>query len=222
MTELSTDLIGYKFVQQLPLSTHSSTGLEYLIGSNGIFARAIRPGLDVLMPVAHTQPIKGLATLTPFATIAPKVPEALLIEMWRRSCQACANPDHPLEILFHLLWVEGDWQLVVPEQEQSRLHCRPIRIDGDSSAVQAVIEVHSHHQMSAHFSPTDDADECHGFRIYGVFGKVRSIRPEMQFRVGLFGHFWQVPATSIFELSADVFVDDLTNRREDYDPISQS
>jgi hypothetical protein len=74
--------------------------------------------------------------------------------------------------------------------------------------------------MSAHFSPTDDADECHGFRIYGVFGKVRSIRPEMQFRVGLFGHFWQVPATSIFELSADVFVDDVTNRREDDDLIS--
>ena len=214
MTELSTDLIGYKFVQQLPLPTHTGTGLEYLIGSNGIFARAIRPGLEVLMPVAHTQPIKGLATLTPFVTISPKVPEALLIEMWRRSCQACADPDNPLEILFHLLWVEGDWQLVVPEQEQGRLHCRPIRIDGDSSAVQAVIEVHSHHQMSAYFSSTDDADECHGFRIYGVFGKVRSIRPEMQFRVGLFGHFWQVPATSIFELSADVFVDDVTNRRE--------
>jgi PRTRC genetic system protein A len=220
MTELSTDLIGYKFVQQLPLPTHTSTGLEYLIGGNGIFARAIRPGLEVLIPIAHTQPIKGLAILTPCVVIAPKVPEALLIEMWRRSCQACADPNNPLEILFHLLWVEGDWQLVVPEQEQGAVHCRPIHTDRASSAVQAVIEVHSHHQMSAHFSLTDDADECHGFRIYGVFGKVRSIRPEMQFRVGLFGHFWQVPATSIFELSADVFVDDVTNRREDYECIS--
>ncbi|MDX2241539.1 MAG: Mov34/MPN/PAD-1 family protein [Leptolyngbyaceae cyanobacterium bins.302] len=214
MTELSTELIGYRFVQALPLPTYTSSRLEYLVGSNGIFARAVRPGLEVLLPVAHTQSLKGLATLTPFVTVTPKVPEALLIEMWRRSCQACADPAHPLEILFHLLWVEREWQLIVPEQEQSAAHCCPLHTDSTSSATQAVIEVHSHHQMPAYFSSTDDADECHGFRIYGVFGKVRSVRPEMQFRVGLFGHFWQIPATSIFELSGDSFVEDVSNRRE--------
>ncbi|NJR76659.1 MAG: hypothetical protein HC773_30130 [Scytonema sp. CRU_2_7] len=52
MNPLLEGIIGYKIVTSSSLPTHTSSGLEYLYAGNGIFARAIRPGIEVLMPIA--------------------------------------------------------------------------------------------------------------------------------------------------------------------------
>ena len=46
----------------------------------------------------------------------------------------------------------------------------------------AIVEVHSHHAMSAYFSATDDRDET-GRRVYGVLGRLDTAAPELAFRV---------------------------------------
>ena len=46
-----------------------------------------------------------------------------------------------------------------------------------------VADIHSHNQMSAFFSSTDNGDEKEA-RIYGVMGKVNTPWPEMKFRAG--------------------------------------
>ena len=61
-----------------------------------------------------------------------------------------------------------------------------------------VIEIHSHHAMPARFSGTDDADET-GFRVYGVIGRLPE-QPEIRLRVGVYGYFWEVPASWALEL----------------------
>lgn len=204
--------MGYSFVHQLPLPVPSTSGLEYLVGSNGVFARASRPGIAVLMPVSrHEQPLKGLAKIDPCLTVSPLVPEALLLKMWRLSC---ANSERQMEMLFHLLWVEGQWQLIVPEQVQDSTSCRPLHTDGDSSTNRAAIEIHSHGRMAAFFSTIDDQDESSGFRLYGVLGKVRSTCPEIMLRVGLFGHCWQVPLTQVFALAGSGFMQDLSLQQD--------
>lgn len=226
MSRLQPDLdaiMGYSFVHQLPLPGSSSSGLEYLVGSNGVFARASRPGIAVLMPVSrHEQPLKGLAKIDPHLTVSPSVPEALLLEMWRLSCQSCTDAEQSMELLFHLLWVEGQWQLIVPEQVQESTSCRPLHTDRDSSTNRAAIEIHSHGRMAAFFSTVDDQDESSGFRLYGVLGKVRSVHPEIMLRVGLFGHCWHVPLTQVFALEGSGFMQDLSSQQDcPYYPISR-
>ncbi|MDX2241669.1 MAG: hypothetical protein NW224_13375 [Leptolyngbyaceae cyanobacterium bins.302] len=63
--------------------------------------------------------------------------------------------------------------------------------------------------MPAYFSPTDDTDECSGFRIYGVLGKVREVRFEILLRVGLFGHGWAIPVQQVFDVDANHGLNDL-------------
>jgi PRTRC genetic system protein A len=174
--------------------------MEYLIGSNGIFVRAIRPEFQVILPVVADPCIfKGLSAIQPQISLTCKVPESLLLEMWREACIACPN-----EVLFHLILESNQWRLIIPEQATSTTSCTPVV--GQTSSQHAAIEVHSHGMMSASFSPTDDLDERSCFRIFGVMGKVRSPSPQLQLRVGVFGHCWVIPLESVFETSSDTFM----------------
>jgi hypothetical protein len=84
----------------------------------------------------------------------------------------------------------------MPPQERGLAFVRPI---GPAPSYEtAVVEVHSHHGMAARFSPTDDADET-GFRVFGVLGEIYT-QPTLRVRVGLYGHYWEIPATWVFQL----------------------
>ena len=48
----------------------------------------------------------------------------------------------------------------------------------------------------------DNEDET-GFRIYGVCGNFHR-QPAITFRVGLYGHFYQIPASLIVELPPEL------------------
>jgi hypothetical protein len=150
-------IVGHQFAYSLPLPNFSSSGLEYWVGQNGIFARAARPGIEVLMPLDYHQPLKGLVSLDPYLKVEPLVPMELLLHVWVAACQAIdPATDRLLEALFHLVWVRGHWQLVTPAQKQDITSCQPIDTSADSSTCNAAIEIHSHGAMAAFFSPTDD------------------------------------------------------------------
>mgnify|MGYP000858271742 CR=1 FL=1 len=52
--------------------------------------------------------------------------------------------------------------------------------------------------LAAKFSGTDDADEV-GFRLYAVIGRLPD-KSEIRLRVGVYGQFWEVPASWVMEL----------------------
>lgn len=64
------------------------------------------------------------------------------------------------------------------------------------------IEVHSHHTMAPFFSATDDRDEI-GFKIYAVIGRLDT-RPAILCRVGIYGHYQEIPASWVFEIPAGI------------------
>jgi hypothetical protein len=79
----------------------------------------------------------------------------------------------------------------------------------------AVVDLHSHHSMSAFFSATDDTDEG-GLRFYCVIGDLDAARPALALRAGVYGHHWDMPVETVFE-SAGPFVD-LYGRIEAVEP----
>jgi len=188
-----TDLVTHKLVKELPLPEHCGFLYQYLFASNGVFVRAKRPNLEVLIPVEmYKQPIKGLPAIAPYVKLAPgKIPKQILTQIWLASRKASPN-----EILFHLNF-NGSWKLAIPPQSQTRTSCQPLSNDRDSSFANALVEIHSHHNMPAYFSADDDAEET-GFRIYSVIGQVND-NAEIRTRIGVYGHHWIIPSSLIYE-----------------------
>lgn len=196
---------------------------EYILASNGVFLHARRTGLEVMLQVAAPwSPALCVRGLQPAQAVIecdyPKVPLNLTRRMLELSREARDGDGHTVEKLFHLVWLETEsrWLLVVPEQEQTATSVKPVgqSTGPGSSYDRAFIEVHSHHNMSAFFSGTDDKDE-QGFRIYGVFGTIFN-RPIMRLRIGVYGQFWEVPANDFFDLGEeiqDAYFDDDRNAK---------
>ena len=220
LNSCTLELVDYKIVkigEKLP--PHSSSMFEYLLGSNGIFARAVRPGLEVIIPVElFTASIRRLKPIEPLVRLTPgRITQQIFIQMWKESCIA-ALAEPPLEITFHIHHVQEQWQLAIPEQTQSSDKCRAAEYGLNSSYINATVEVHSHNRMAAFFSGADDADEG-GFCIFAVLGKVTESSAEIICRVGVYRQFWHIPAAWIFELPS--FVTDITSSGEKDDSISK-
>ena len=61
-----------------------------------------------------------------------------------------------------------------------------------------VLDIHSHGMMSAFFSSTDNSDE-QGLRLYMVMGRLDTLIPELEMRVGVYGYFAPVELDEIFD-----------------------
>jgi PRTRC genetic system protein A len=164
---------------------------EYVIGANGIFVRAQRPGLEALIWVASTvKPVRGLAEVMPYVRLSNRVRAHLLARLFEMAFRANGK-----EILFYLSG--NPWQVYVPDQVQSVASVHPV--DVFAGGQDTLLEVHSHHNMGAFFSGADDKEESGGFRIFAVMGNL-AVQPTILVRVGIYGHFWQIPAALVFEL----------------------
>lgn len=196
-------IIGYYSLVTEHLPPIKQTHLiEYWTASNGVFVRAKREGLEAVIPVsvAPQTPLKGLYPLSPTIRLAgPPVNQELVLDMFLRSLRARTPENEPAEILFHLSYLENHWQLSIPEQEQHRNSVRSTQPD-ELWGPTPLIDLHSHHEWESFFSPTDTADE-QGCRIYAVWGSLFT-QPVLCVRVGIYGHFYPVPALAVFDLPA--------------------
>jgi len=210
--EVSAELppaIGHVVVQRdhtLP----PAVGLfgDVLIARNGLFFRGSAPGIAaVVMPLSPPlSPIPGaLGMLAPSLTLTtPQIPSWLL-HATLEACQEEARRAHgPREVVFHF-WFDEDrqlWTRFRPAQRQTYASCQPLDTGPGSSYDRALCELHSHHVLAPHFSPTDDADET-ALRFYAVLGTVLTA-PSLRLRLGYHGHFWSLPADTLFELPAGI------------------
>lgn len=192
-----------KFAYDWKLPT-SGQLYDQIIGANGVFIRARRPSLDVCFPIVEAS-FRGLLEVHTYVeSDLPKVPATYLQKILDLSIEACVENGSPIEALFHLRWLDDEkrWRLDQPEAKATSVSVKPVDDSPGSSYDLALIEVHSHHEMTPAFSPIDDADE-QGFRIYGVIGHIFTT-PTFRVRVGCYGHFFELPASEIFELPATV------------------
>lgn len=183
---------------------------QYVVGDNGVFVRASRPGLEAMVPVLTLfERVRGLAEVQPYVKLTCPVPrymtEHLFLHAWRERRRG--------EVLYYLK--ANPWYLWKPEQVQSPGGVHPV--NPYAAGADTLLEVHSHHSMAAFFSHTDNRDERAGFRLFAVLGKLDQRRPEMRVRVGIYGHFWEIPAEWVFDLPS--FAVDAAYPKEDREVV---
>jgi len=192
----------FKFVQHLiveddgKLPSIPDCLYAYIMAGNGVYLYAKREGLEVLIPISRAT-IAGLPPLEAFVNM-PRVPAVLVHHiLW------ASKENLPNEILF---WFNFDrdrqaWNLDAPLQICSPASVFPVD-KSDPLGIKALIDLHSHARMEPFFSTTDNKDE-QGFRIFAVIGKVNE-QPEIRVRVGVYGNYWNIPGSMIFELPGEI------------------
>ena len=191
--------VRYLLATAAELPPISAPLYEYVFAGNGVFKRAVRNEMNAMIPVSACT-IRGLAPVEPELSFRfGRVPESIIRQILEAAREAARQE---VEILFHLSLVDGKWRLEVPPQIQRYASVEPMEKGAGSSYERAIIEIHSHHRMPAEFSPDDDREET-GFRIYGVIGNLnpRSAHwPKINFRVGVYGDWWPLPADRVIEM----------------------
>ncbi len=199
MTAIPLKLVAHLLMEQ-PTLPPMPWPYGYVVAHNGVFVWAKRQGLEALLPVTSCL-IRGLYPVEPYVRLTyPPVDVGLVSEILRLSREARTPGGDLLEILFYLAWDDRwGWQLTIPAQEQQATHVTPMMDALDHAhAADTLLELHSHHRMAAFFSATDTTDE-QGFRLYAVVGRLDAA-PEIRMRVGVYGQFWDIPASMVLSL----------------------
>jgi PRTRC genetic system protein A len=169
---------------------------EYVTSASGVFVRARRPGLEVMLPVCLTYQaeIRGLAQLQPYVRLDAGLIPACLISQALDWMKASAPPE-----LLTWIKVDGDYSLVRPAQSTTTSRCQPLD-PFDPQGQNALLDFHSHGLHKPFFSGVDNRDEKNSFRLFAVTGGFPN--PSILARVGIYGHFWNIPPEWVMELPA--------------------
>jgi PRTRC genetic system protein A len=187
---LNLDVCRYLTTRE-PLPPWASTGYDYITAGNGLWKRARNRHCSACLRLAPAN-VAGLPDLSALITVAgPRLPGRLLWialdDARRRSWR------EPVEAMYHVYRHEdGRVRLAYPPQEAGA--ARSSYQGGSDPAI--ILDVHSHVEMGAFFSGTDDRDEL-GFRFYAVMGRIFT-RPEIRLRLGIYGDHWELPITALF------------------------
>jgi PRTRC genetic system protein A len=168
---------------------------DYVMDALGVIKRVSNLHFLAHLRVADGH-VAGLPLLSEGLTLrVPKIPARWLFRVLDHAARAGAGGGvlRPIEQMYHFHYIDGQWRVSLPKQQASvaRVSYR----GGDAPSV--VLDLHSHHNMSAYFSPTDNEDE-QGARFYAVIGRIYS-RPEIKLRLGLYGDFVDLEATELFD-----------------------
>ncbi|NES98405.1 MAG: hypothetical protein F6K32_25155 [Desertifilum sp. SIO1I2] len=186
-------LVEYKTALDSNLPLIAASLMEYWLAKNGVFVRAHRQGIQACFPIVNCR-IAGLAIIKPYFQMAyPRVP----VDITKLMLQLAINAGEH-EILFHLSFKSGKWDLEVPAQIATSTSVTPVGSSLGSSYERALIEVHSHPRLSSEFSTIDDGEET-GFRLFAVLGNLLA-QPEINTRLGIYSYFYSIPASWVFEL----------------------
>lgn len=191
---------------------------DYVTDQAGVVMRVKTPHFYAVHRCAFGY-IRGLKRWPEEGTLlsVPKIPAAWLARVLghARRCGSAGRVAVPIEQMYHFHWQpvssgpgfaplgRGVWRVSIPKQRTTA--ARVTYRGGQEASV--VLDLHSHHEMDAYFSPTDDRDE-QGCRFYAVIGRIYGTafgphasdsRPEIRLRLGLYGEWLELPANALFE-----------------------
>lgn len=164
---------------------------QYVVAGNGLFIRAEDSRMEAMVPIALAD-VHGLELVDTYARL--KLPP--IASEFLHSVLRSAQRHLPNEAMYQFVYeptqgAVSPWKCFMPE---ARATAGSLLFDGDP---EAIVDLHSHGTLAAFFSTTDDADE-QGLRFYVVIGKVDGAEPQVAVRVGVYGHFWNVPVETVF------------------------
>jgi len=173
---------------------------DYLICRQGVIKRLETNNLSCDVPLQRLGSELGLGLADyrwpPFGLKVPRIPGKLLTKVLRKARAAGG-----LEALYLFAFERGRWQVISPDYTARTPAFINASLSDEQGRQRIVLELHSHVNMAAHFSSSDDNDHSGG-RLYGIIGRIDEA-PEIHLRLGLFGHLLPVPADAIFKALPD-------------------
>lgn len=185
---------------------------DYVLAADGVCLRANREGLSITLRIADCE-VRGLVVVEPeFAFTLPRVPLELTQTLLDRARAEKGLDGRPVEVMYHLSFIDGEWEMEKPAQTQTRTAVHPIGPFAGTSYATYFIEVHSHHELDFHeFSGTDDASEGTKFRFFGLLTDIFK-NPALKLRLNVYGYKVDVPASVVFELPEELVSADDTEQ----------
>lgn len=167
----------------------------YVLAGNGLVKWVCTPYFEASWLISVCR-VAGLAEWSPGLKLhIPRVPLRWLLAALTHARQAKAA-GRLIEQMYHFHYFEDEagWRVAVPPQRAG-----PGRVAyRGAEAGTILLDLHSHHVMSAFFSGTDNRDE-QGCRFYGVLGCINWSRPEIALRLGVYGDHFPLPTSVLFE-----------------------
>lgn len=186
MADSASSPVGYLISRPGSIQGIQGIGYDYVLGANGVFVQSRSEDLVARVRIAACE-VRGLAAVDEKMELPHGLIPKHLFTLGLRWFQT--TPD--TERFFAIHWDGDAYRLTIPEQlgtASSLTYTPPAR---------AVAEFHSHGNSRAYFSETDDRDE-QGFRIYGVVGRMGASEPELNLRLGIYGHFTDLAWSEAF------------------------
>lgn len=173
---------------------------DYLLAQQGIIKRVENNLVSadwVIVPMPSGIELNGLGLKTyllgAIILKVPRIPSALLEEVF-----SDARENIALEYMYFFKFDPGTnhWFVLRPQQSRTGVS---VRYTIDDSDDWICADCHSHNQMPAFWSPTDDNDELGG-RFYIVMGRIDTNTPQLGVRLGMYGQWiYDVPGELLFD-----------------------
>lgn len=185
-------LVTYHVYTSEPLPPNNALAYQYILAGNGLFIRADTPLFSARICL-RTAIVRGLPPLIPHWQMkVPRIPGELLYTVYQDAVQARQSNGTLREVLYQFHHNGARVLLKKPRQHGSAAAV----IAAGSPDPAILCDLHSHGNMAAFFSTTDNADE-QGLRLYAVIGRLDT-RPEIRLRLGLYGYWHALPVTAVF------------------------
>ena len=169
---------------------------SYILARNGLFIRAEGPLLSATVRIAPAL-VRGLAPLDEEIRLIHGLVPSSLMDLALLGFRSIKSTELYLAIVWEKTGPDGSghYGLRRPFQEATPASVRYLPVPS------TVVDMHSHGNLGAFFSHTDDADE-QGLKLYIVAGKVHQGPVELNMRVGVYGYFAPLPWPEVFDSPA--------------------
>jgi len=185
--------VGYLLNKREGLEGDPGLFFNYIVAENGLFIRTSRKNLaqnTLLEATICISPveIRGLSPLKEsIELVHGKIPRRLY-DLALSVLMAGSDREQYLAITW-----ENEYRLKIPTQERNSASVKYEKLP------YSVMDIHSHGHMDAFFSCTDDSDEK-GLRFYAVVGRLDTLLPEVELRLGAYGYFIPLSIEEVFDV----------------------
>jgi len=179
--------VGYLLNKREGLKGDPGLFFNYIVSENGLFIRAENPLIKTTLCISPVE-IRGLSPLKESVELTHgKIPRRLY-DLALSVLMAGSDREQYLAITW-----EDEYRLRMPGQERNGASVKY------ESLPSSVMDIHSHGRMDAFFSCTDDSDEK-GLRLYMVVGRLDTLLPEVELRLGAYGYFAPLSVEEVFDV----------------------
>lgn len=179
--------VGYLLNKREGLEDEPGLFYNYILAENGLFIRARNPLIEGAICISPVE-IRGLSPLEErIELVHGKIPRHLY-DLSLSVLMASNNREQYLAITW-----EDEYRLRLPTQERNSASVKYENLPS------SVMDIHSHGTMRAFFSEMDDQDE-QGLKLYMVVGRLDTLLPEVEMRVGVYGYFAPVQREEVFSV----------------------